>query len=49
MILAAAKIEDFDRFWNAFSTQGAEKRKQHVSEGWRVFPMQRRVPRLDGL
>ena len=37
MILATAKIEDFDRFWNAFSTKGAEKRKQHGSKGSFVF------------
>ena len=37
MILATAKIEDFDRFWNAFSTKGAEKRKQHGSKGASVF------------
>jgi hypothetical protein len=27
LILATAKIEDFDRFWGTFSTKGAEKRK----------------------
>ncbi len=37
MILATAKIEDFDRFWNTFSTKGAEKRKQHGSKGSVVF------------
>ena len=37
MILATAKIEDFDRFWNTFSTKGAEKRKQHGSKGSHVF------------
>ena len=37
MILTTAKIEDFDRFWNAFSTKGAEKRKQHGSQGSHVF------------
>ena len=37
MILATAKVEDFDRFWNTFSTKGAEKRKQHGSKGSRVF------------
>jgi hypothetical protein len=37
MVLATAKIEDFDRFWNAFSTKGAEKRKQHGSKGSHVF------------
>jgi hypothetical protein len=37
VILATSKIEDFDRFWNAFSTKGAEKRKQHGSKGSHVF------------
>ena len=37
MVLATAKIEDFDRFWNTFSTKGAEKRKQHGSRGASVF------------
>lgn len=37
MILATVKIEDFDRFWNTFSTKGAEKRKQHGSKGAQVF------------
>jgi hypothetical protein len=37
MILSTAKIEDFDRFWNAFSTKGAEKRKQYGSKGSQVF------------
>jgi hypothetical protein len=37
MILATAKIEDFDRFWNTFSTKGAEKRRQHGSKGAHVF------------
>ena len=37
MVLATAKIGDFDRFWNTFSTKGAEKRKQHGSKGAHVF------------
>jgi hypothetical protein len=37
MILSTAKVEDFDRFWNVFSTKGAEKRKQHGSKGARVY------------
>ena len=37
MVLSTVKIEDFDRFWNTFSTKGAEKRKQHGSKGSRVF------------
>jgi hypothetical protein len=37
MILSTVKVEDFDRFWNTFSTRGAEKRKQHGSRGSHVF------------
>ena len=37
MILSTVKVEDFDRFWNAFSTKGAEKRKQYGSKGAHVF------------
>ena len=37
MVLATAKIGDFDRFWNTFSTKGAEKRKQHGCRGSHVF------------
>jgi hypothetical protein len=37
MILTTAKVEDFDRFWQTFSTKGAEKRKQHGSKGAHVF------------
>src|SRR5678815_993173 len=37
MVLATAKIGDFDRFWNTFSTKGAAKRKQHGSQGAHVF------------
>ena len=37
MILATTKIDDFDRFWNTFSTKGAEMRKQHGSKGALVF------------
>jgi hypothetical protein len=37
MILATAKVEDFDRFVKVFSTKGAEKRKQHGSKGSTVF------------
>ena len=37
MVLATAKVEDFDRFWNTFSTKGAEKRGQHGSKGAQVF------------
>ena len=44
MILATVRVEDFDRFWNTFSTKGAEKRKQVGSRGARVF----RDPNEDG-
>lgn len=37
MILAAAKVDDFDQFLATFSTKGAEKRKEHGSKGARVF------------
>jgi hypothetical protein len=37
MVLSTVKIEDFDRFWNTFSTKGAEKRRQHGSSGAHVF------------
>jgi hypothetical protein len=37
LILATVKIEDFDRFWTAFSTKGAEKRRHHGSKGSYVF------------
>ena len=37
MILATTKVEDVDRFLKVFSTTGAEKRKQHGSEGSIVF------------
>jgi hypothetical protein len=44
MILATTKVEDFDRFLEIFSTKGAEKRKQHGSQGSTVF----RDPTEDG-
>jgi hypothetical protein len=37
MLLATTTVEDFDRFTDVFSTQGAEKRKQHGSRGSLVF------------
>jgi quinol monooxygenase YgiN len=37
MVLATAKAEDFDRFWNTFSTKGAEKRREYGSRGANVF------------
>jgi hypothetical protein len=44
MILATAKVDDFDRFIEVFSTKGAEKRRQHGSTGSTVF----RDPADDG-
>ncbi len=44
MILSTVKVEDFDRFWNTFSTKGLEKRKEHGSRGASVF----RDPNEDG-
>jgi hypothetical protein len=37
LILATVKIEAFDRFLETFTTKGAEKRKEHGSEGSHVF------------
>jgi hypothetical protein len=37
MILATAKVSDFDQFWEIFSTKGAEKRGQYGSMGATVF------------
>lgn len=37
MVLATSKVEDVDRFLEAFTTKGAEKRKQHGSRGSHVF------------
>jgi hypothetical protein len=37
MLLATTQVEDVDRFLEVFSTDGAEKRKQHGSKGSVVF------------
>ena len=37
MLLATTQVEDLDRFMDIFSTQGAEKRKQHGSKGATIF------------
>jgi hypothetical protein len=37
MLLATTEVEDYDRFVQVFSTKGAEKRKQHGSNGATVF------------
>jgi hypothetical protein len=33
MLLATTQVEDVDRFMEVFSTSGAEKRKEHGSNG----------------
>jgi quinol monooxygenase YgiN len=37
MLLATTQIEDMDRFLEVFSTEGAEKRKEHGSKSALVF------------
>ena len=37
MVLSTVRIEDFERFWSAFSTKGADKRSEHGSRGAHVF------------
>jgi len=37
MLLATTTVEDVDRFLEIFSTKGAEKRKEHGSQGATVF------------
>ena len=37
MILATAKVADFDQFLKTFSTRGAEKRREHGSRHSNVF------------
>jgi hypothetical protein len=37
MLLATTQVEDLDRFLNVFTTQGADKRKEHGSNGALVF------------
>ena len=46
MILATTKVEDFDRFMSVFSTKGADKRKQHGSNGSTVFRDPNEVDRV---
>ena len=36
-MLTTARVEDFDRWLQIFSTKSAEKRKQHGSKGSTVF------------
>jgi heme-degrading monooxygenase HmoA len=37
VILARAKIGDFDQFWSVFTTRGAEHRRKYGSAGARVL------------
>jgi hypothetical protein len=37
MLLATTQVEDVGRFMDVFSTDGAEKRKEHGSKGSIVF------------
>ena len=37
MLLATTQVEDIQRFLDVFTTEGAEKRKQHGSKGALVF------------
>jgi hypothetical protein len=37
MILATTQVEDLDRFLGTFTTEGAEKRREHGSKGSTVF------------
>jgi len=37
MLLATTQVEDLDRFLEVFSTDGADKRRQHGSKGAVVF------------
>lgn len=36
-VLAKATVEDFDRFWEVFSSRGADHRAAHGSRGAQVF------------
>ena len=50
MLLATTAVEDYDRFVKVFSTKGADKRKQHGSQGATVFrDPSPGGPRLGGL
>jgi quinol monooxygenase YgiN len=37
VILTEGHVEDFDKFWQTFSTKGHDKRKEHGSKGSHVF------------
>lgn len=36
-VLAQVTVEDFDRFWETFTTRGAALREKHGCRGVRVF------------
>jgi hypothetical protein len=37
MVVARARIGEFEQFWKTFTTRGAAKRAEHGSRGARVF------------
>ncbi len=37
MILVRLKVGDWEQFWNVFTTEGAERRRDHGSAGVRVL------------
>ncbi|HVL91661.1 MAG TPA: hypothetical protein VM841_15680 [Actinomycetota bacterium] len=37
MVLAKARVESFEKFWQVFSTIGAEHRAKHGSKGSQVY------------
>ena len=43
MVMATAKMGDFDRFWNPFSTKGAENESSTVAGGRMSFGIQMRA------
>lgn len=37
MILATVRVDEFDRFWSVFTTDGAEQRRKFGSRGAKVL------------
>jgi heme-degrading monooxygenase HmoA len=37
VVLARVTIGEFEQFWSVFTTAGAERRREHGSQGARVF------------
>jgi hypothetical protein len=37
MILATVKVDEFDRFWSVFTSDGAKQRRKHGSRGAQVL------------